>query len=127
MVLGRSAGLNEAKLAHLGDEVVPEGVYEPDEAAIVEYSRRSTLMQTIDDALYGRLRAHFSPEQIMEICFTVGMSNMINRFHATFLTDVDPETNQAVAASCALPMPDPLRARADAGWQRSAAAPPPGP
>ncbi len=34
----------------------------------------------------------FSPAQIIDICLTVGLSNMINRFHATFQTDVDSET-----------------------------------
>jgi alkylhydroperoxidase family enzyme len=120
VVLGRSAGLDEAKLAHLGDEVLPEGVYEPDEAAIVDYARRSTLMQPIDNDLYGRLEAHFTTSQIMEICFTVGMSNVINRFHATFLTEVDPETNEAVAPTCPLPMAEELRLRAERGWERSA-------
>jgi len=37
----------------------------------------------------------------------VGLSNMINRFHATFLTEVDPDTQQALAASCPLAYPDP--------------------
>lgn len=120
MVLGRSAGLNEAKLAHIGDEVLPEGVYEPQEAAIVEYAQRSSKLAPIDDELYGRLRDHFSVQQIMEICFTVGMSNVINRFHATFLTEVDPETNERLAPSCPLPMAQELRDRAEAGWQRSA-------
>ncbi len=102
MVLGRSAGLSEAKLAHLDDDVLPDGVYELDEAAIVDYARRSTLMEAIDNDLYGRLQEHFTTRQIMEICFTVGMSNMINRFHATFLTEVDPETGEAIGPSCPL-------------------------
>ncbi len=125
MVLGRSAGLNETKLAHIGDDPLPAGVYQPDEAAIVDYARRSTRLEPIDDELYGRLSAHFSMQTIMELCFTVGMSNMINRFHATFLTEVDPETNQVLAPSCPLPMADSLRQRAEAGWQRSAAETPP--
>lgn len=123
MVLGRSAGLSEAKLAHLGDEVLPADLYEADEAAIVDYARRSTRMEPIDDELYGRLQAHFSTTQIMEICFTVGMSNVINRFHATFLTEVDPETNQQVAPSCPLPMAPQLQTRAERGWVRSAGEP----
>ncbi len=102
MVLGRSAGLSEAKLGHLDDDVLPDGVYEPDEAAIVDYARRSTLMEPIDNELYGRLQEHFTTRQIMEICFTVGMSNVINRFHATFLTEVDPETGEALGPSCPL-------------------------
>jgi hypothetical protein len=32
---------------------------------------------------------HFEAKQIIEICVTVGLSNVINRFQARFLTDVD--------------------------------------
>ena len=106
MLLGRAAGLSEEKLAHLGDDPLPDGVYEPDEAAIVAYAQRSTRMAVIDDRTYGDLTAHFAREQIIEICFTVGLSNMINRFHATFLTEVDPETQEALAPSCPLAYPE---------------------
>lgn len=105
MLLGRAAGLTEEKLAHLGDDPLPAGLYEPDEVALILYARRSTRMDVIDDATYGALADHFSVEQCIEICFTVGLSNMINRFHATFLTEVDPETSQALASSCPLPLP----------------------
>ena len=124
MVLGRSAGLTEAKLRHIGDSPLPAGVYEPDEAALVEYAQRSTRMVPITDELYGRLRAHFSEKQVMEICLTVGVSNVINRFHATFLTEVDPETEEIVAPSCPLPMADELQQRAADGWARSSGPPP---
>ncbi|MDQ1397751.1 MAG: hypothetical protein QOG64_3010 [Acidimicrobiaceae bacterium] len=107
MVLGRSAGLDEEQLRHIGDDPVPEGVYGPAEQAIVEYARRSTHMDPITDDLYGRLAEHFTREQIIEICFTVGLSNMINRFHATFLTEVDEATNQVLGGSCPLPLPVP--------------------
>ena len=112
MLLGRAAGLTEEKLAHLGDEPLPPGVYEPDEAAIVRYAQRSTRLDVIDDRTYDALSEHFSPEQIIEICFTVGMSNMINRFHATFLTEVDDRTKEALGSSCPLSYPD-LPATAD--------------
>ena len=39
MLLGRAAGLSEDKLAHLGDDPLPDGLYAPDEAAIVRYAR----------------------------------------------------------------------------------------
>ena len=107
MLLGRAAGLTEDKLAHLGDEEPPEGVYEPDEAAIVRYAQRSTRMDVIDDATYRALTEHFTKEQIIEICFTVGLSNTINRFHATFLTEVDPTTQEVLAPSCPLAYPEP--------------------
>ncbi|MFT7601788.1 MAG: alkylhydroperoxidase family enzyme [Acidimicrobiales bacterium] len=105
MLLGRAAGLTEEKLAHLADTPLPEGVYEEDEAAIVRYSQASTRMEPITDQIYSDLRVHFSEKQIIEICFTVGMSNTINRFHATFLTDLDSSTREAVEATCPIPFP----------------------
>jgi alkylhydroperoxidase family enzyme len=110
VLLGRAAGLTEQKLAHLGDDPLPDGVYSAAEAAIVRYAQRSTRMEAIDDACYGALAAHFSTQQMIEICFTVGLSNMVNRFHATFLTDLDAFNRQAVA-SCPLAYPDPPDAR----------------
>ena len=94
-------------LAHLGDDPLPERVYAPGEAAIVRYAQRSTRMDVIDDRTYGDLAEHFTQEQMIEICFTVGLSNLINRFHATFLTEVDPETQEALAPSCPLSLPEP--------------------
>ncbi len=106
MLLGRAAGLTEEKLAHLSDDELPEGLYEPAEAAIVRYAQRSTRMQPIDERTYSALTEHFSRDQIIEICFTVGLANTINRFHATFLTEVDPQTQQVLAPSCPLAYPD---------------------
>ncbi len=105
MLLGRAAGLTEEKLAHLGDEELPEGLYEPDEAAVVRYAQRSTRMQPIDERTYSALTEHFSRDQVIEIYFTVGLANTINRFHATFLTEVDPQTQQVLAPSCPLAYP----------------------
>jgi hypothetical protein len=116
VVLGRSAGLTEEKLRHIGDDPpFPEGVYDDLEAAIVEYAQRSTRLEAIADDLYARLSNGLDTNQLIELCMTVGLSNLINRFHATFLTDVD-------AATCAVPMPDNLDQRAQQGWARRAEA-----
>jgi alkylhydroperoxidase family enzyme len=98
-------------MQHLLAEPLPEGVYEPAEAAIIRYARKSTRLEPIDDATYGALAAHFNTQQIIDICMTVGLSNLVNRFHATFRTDVDAETLAEVAAgdqaagTCPLPRP----------------------
>lgn len=55
-------------------------------------------MQPIDAQTYGDLKSHFNNQQIIDLCLTVGLSNMINRFHATFLTDVDDATLAEVEA-----------------------------
>ena len=66
MLLGRAAGLTEDKLAHLGDDPLPEGVYEPDEAAIVRYAQRSTRMDVIDDRTY-RWDATYNKKQRADV------------------------------------------------------------
>ena len=97
-MLGRSVGLTEEKIKHLGDDEPPEGVYSDRERAIVSYARKSTLEVVIDDGTYGALEEHFEREQIMELWALVAVANSINRFHATFHTDVDDEILEAVEA-----------------------------
>jgi hypothetical protein len=78
-VLGRSTGLSEEKLAHLLDDPLPEGVYDAAERVAITYARRSTRMEPIDDDLYAELKCHYPTAQIMELCFTVGLSNIVRR------------------------------------------------
>lgn len=99
-------------MRHLLDDPLPDGVYDPAEAAIVRYARKATRLEPIDDATYGGLAEHFSTPQIIDICLTVGLSNMVNRFHATFHTDLDEATIARVEAedaqlggSCPIPRP----------------------
>ena len=96
-------------MRHLTDDPLPEGIYTEEEAAIVRYARKSTRLEPIDDATYGDLQRHFSTEQIIDICLTVGLSNMINRFHATFQTDVDETTLAEVVAGTAEGTSCPIR------------------
>jgi alkylhydroperoxidase family enzyme len=105
IALGRSAGLSEQQLTHLTDTPLPPDVYDEAERAIVEYARRSTRMEPVTDDLFARLRDHLSVEQVMELCFTVGVANVINRFHATFLTDLDTATLEELGEDPPLPLP----------------------
>ena len=110
-MLGRSIGISEEKLRHLGDDPLPDGVYSEAEAAIVRYAQRSTKMLSIDDTTYQALTKHFSVQQIIEICLNVGLAQMTNRFNATFLSDVDDyilEANKRAGdAAWACPIQDP--------------------
>lgn len=112
-MLGRSLGLTEDQMRYLASDVVPDGVYTAPEAAIVRYAQKSTRFEAIDDKTFTELKRHFSTEQMIDICLTVGLSNMINRFHATFRTDLDDETTALAEAgdrtsgSCPLPRPKP--------------------
>ena len=98
-------------MRHLLDDPLPDGVSAPEQAAIVRYARKATRLEPIDDATYGELERHFTTQQIIDLCLTVGLSNMINRFHATFRTDVDAETLAEVEAGnpedgvCPIPLP----------------------
>ena len=118
-MLGRSAGISEEQRAHLGADPLPPGLFDEPEAAIVRYAQLSTRAIVIDDETYDALTAHFSTQQIMDICLTVGLSNMVNRFHATFLTDLDESTVAAVeagdaaAGACAIPRPPAPGAHSD--------------
>jgi alkylhydroperoxidase family enzyme len=104
-VLGRSTGLNEEQLAHLLDDPLPLDVYDDAGRVAIVYSRRSTRLEPIDDELYAQLERQYSTQQIMELCFTVGLSNVVNRFHATFHTDLDEETAAEFRDGSPLPLP----------------------
>ena len=112
-MLGRSLGLTEDQMRHLNDDPLPPGVYDAPQEAIIRYAQKSTRLEPIDDRTYAALQTHFSTQQIMDLCLTVGLSNMVNRFHATFQTDLDQATIQAVedgdaiAGTCAIPRPKP--------------------
>jgi alkylhydroperoxidase family enzyme len=100
-------------MRHLNDEPLPDTVYDAAQAAIIRYAQKSTRLKPIDNETYSALSAHFSTQQIMDICLTVGLSNMVNRFHATFQTDVDEatiaavEAGDAIAGACPIPRPRP--------------------
>jgi alkylhydroperoxidase family enzyme len=110
-MLGRSIGISEEKLRHLGDDPLPEAVYSEAEAAVVRYAQKSTKMQTIDEVTYRALTKHFSVQQIIEICLNVGLAQITNRFNATFLSDVDDyilEANESAGrAAGACPIHNP--------------------
>ena len=107
MVLGRSAGLTDEEMEHLLDDVLPEGMFSPAERAIIAYAKASALMQPITDELWSDLAAHFTTKQIMEISFTIGLDQLVSRFHATVRTDLDESTHDAVAHSCKVRLPPP--------------------
>jgi alkylhydroperoxidase family enzyme len=100
-------------MAHLADESLPPKLYSAAQEAIILYAQRSTRLQPIDNDTYAALSRHFSAQQIIDITLTVGLSNMINRFHATFHTDLDADTTKdaesgdVIAGACPIPRPKP--------------------
>jgi hypothetical protein len=41
----------------------------------------------------------------VELCFVVGLSNLVNRFHATFHTALDDSTRDALAGDSPIALP----------------------
>jgi alkylhydroperoxidase family enzyme len=105
VVLGRASGLTDEEMSHLLDDPLPEGMFSPAEEAIIGFARASTWMQPITDEIYKKMAEHFDTKQIMEISFTVGLDQLISRFHATVRTDLDEVTSEATNA-CAVRIPD---------------------
>ena len=104
-MLGRSVGLTDEQMTHLVDDPLPEGLFSAEEAAIVRYAQASTAMRPITDDLYADLSRHFDTKRIMELWATVSLSNQVNRFHATSLTDVDDTIMMALGPGSPLPIP----------------------
>ena len=87
------------------DDPLPAGMFSPDEEAIIVYARTSALMQPITNEIWNNLKAHFTDKQVMEISFTIGLDQLVSRFHATVRTDVDGVTLDALENSCRVPLP----------------------
>lgn len=80
-------------------------MFSSDEEAIIRYAQASALMRPITQEIWQDLQRFFDPAQLVQLCFMVGMSQTASRFHATFHTDVDEATTEAVGATCTVPLP----------------------
>jgi hypothetical protein len=96
-MLGRSIGITEEQFRYLLDEDPPDGVYRDQDVVLIRYARTLAARDPIDDALYDNLAAHFSEQQMMEICYLVGAQTLIYFFNKTFLADIDEEFLRANA------------------------------
>jgi alkylhydroperoxidase family enzyme len=99
-------GLSEEQLQATGDAGAMDALTAV-ERVVVDYSRRLTRTEPIDDELFAALRQHFTLEQLMELCFTIGIAGIINRFHATFHTPLDESTRAAFEGGGPIPIPAP--------------------
>ncbi|MSQ69310.1 MAG: hypothetical protein EXR83_14170 [Gammaproteobacteria bacterium] len=71
---------------------------------VLRYSEILTRENRVDDALYAALAARFSQDELVDLALTISFSALVNRMHATFKTDLDDATRDAVgdAAACSL-------------------------
>ena len=89
---------------NLLSDPLPEGMFSPAEEAIIVFARTSTWMQPITDEIYKNLQEHFNEQQIVEISWTVGLDQLVSRFHATVQTDLDASTTDQLT-SCPVTLP----------------------
>jgi alkylhydroperoxidase family enzyme len=94
-MLGRSVGLSNDEIASMA---VAEGsaLFDDTDRLVLRYSEILTCQNRVPDELYEALTNRFSKDELVELCFTVGLSNLVNRVHATFLTDLDGSTRESV-------------------------------
>ncbi len=71
----------ELKVAELGSWR-ESGAFREAERLALEYAERITHTgQKVDDALFGRLKAHFSEAQIVELTAAVALENFRSKFN----------------------------------------------
>ena len=71
-------------------------LFDETDRLVLYYSEVLTKTNRVSEELYHRLAARFSREELVELCFTVALSNLVNRVHATFSTDLDEATRASV-------------------------------
>ena len=95
-MLGQSVGLTNEEMASMAEPETCASFDETD-CLVLHYSDVLTRENRVDDTLYAALEKRFPKAELLELCFTVGLSNLVNRVHATFRTDLDDSTRAAVA------------------------------
>jgi len=94
-MLGSSVGLSNEEMAAMADSATSP-LFDETDRLVLRYSEVLTRENKVDDALYAELEEHFPREALVKLCFTVGLSALVNRVHATFRTDVDKDTTAQV-------------------------------
>ncbi len=95
-MLGRSVGLSDDEMAGMADATSVASFDETDRL-VLRYAETSIREIKIPDELYAKLAARFPKQELIELAMTVALAALVNRVHATFQTDLDESTKQAVA------------------------------
>ena len=88
--------MNETEMAEVGSWETSD-VFDDKDRLVLRYTDSLSRDNRVEDSLYKDLTAHFSEKEIMKLCITVSFAGLVNRVHATFLTDVDQTTLDTVA------------------------------
>jgi alkylhydroperoxidase family enzyme len=97
-MLGRSIGLTNEEMGAMA-EAAESPFFDATDRLVIHYSEVLTRENRVSDALYAELAARFSREELVELCFAVGLAALVNRVHATFRTDLDESTHAEVGTA----------------------------
>jgi alkylhydroperoxidase family enzyme len=95
VALGRSAGISDDEMAAM-PEAQSSPLFDETDKLVIRYAEVLTQTCKVSDDLYRQLEARFTREELLELCFLVGLAALVNRVHATFVTDVDAVTRASV-------------------------------
>jgi alkylhydroperoxidase family enzyme len=85
--VGRNNGVDDEKLVEINDFETSER-YDEREKPALEYADKITLsMEDVGDELFARLTAHYSPEELVELTFTISYENFLSKFHHALLIE----------------------------------------
>lgn len=94
-MLGRSIGIDDAEIGAMA-EAQTSPMFDATDRLVLRYAEMLTRENRVDEKLYAELAARFPREELVELCFTVGLAALVNRVHATFRTDLDGRTRASV-------------------------------
>ena len=79
--MGSNNGVSDEKLLAIHDYATDDA-FSSDERLVLEYADGITLSsEDVSSELFARLAARFSPEEILELTFTVAYENFLSKFH----------------------------------------------
>ena len=102
-MLGRSIGLANEEIAAMADAATSP-LFDATDRLVLRYAELLTRENRVGDELYAELAARFPREELVELCFAVGLSSLVNRVHATFRTDLDADTSAKVGETAFCPI-----------------------
>ncbi|MEK7387655.1 MAG: hypothetical protein AABZ83_14545 [candidate division NC10 bacterium] len=74
-------GASEEKIARVA-QAATSALFSASERAALEYAEAMTVTgRTVDDALFARLRTHFSEAQLVELTAAVALENYRSKFN----------------------------------------------
>ena len=95
-MLGRSVGLSDDEMQAMKNWSDSD-VFDARDRVVLRFTDSLARENKVSDELYAELEHNFSEAEIMKLCITVSFAGLVNRVHATFNTDIDETTLDAVS------------------------------